>query len=401
MKKLTLSRRKIDGLLVSSSLRTYKTLITTMPMVEIASYFSTENWLPELKWAAEAAVNSKNADKVQSIQEELAKGVQEGAVTAPLTLTFAVLGKPDLSNTSNQLPSLVFESSETYIVNNVLGLVAVCKLLGLKTFLFSSRLSVKEANRKSELRQRLAMEDVEVRVVFDDEIGLASPDIIELFKKSSTFDATLSLPHLSDGKQLLLDQQIPLKPYIDQLIEDTNIESFGGVSFDSKHVKVSGRFITTQYILFKLIVGAVAGIGTQEYSKMSKDVTLADGSKISSTLSGNYLSKISAFLKAWLEPLKVEFANNRSGYHLSPQVWQALGLTIHQLLNDGASITKLKSAGKTVGELDYRKSASHWGRCDVMELDSKGRTYKNASSSTRQFRSGLSTYFLQLIDEES
>ncbi|WP_394139512.1 hypothetical protein [Vibrio chagasii] len=369
-----------------------------MPMVEVASYFSTENWLPELKWAAEAAVNSKNADKVQSIQEELARGVQEGAVIAPLTLTFAVLGTPDLSNTSNEPPSLVLESSKTYIVGNVLGLVAVCKILGLKTFLFSSRLSVKEANRKSELRQRLAMEDVEIRVVFDDEVGLASYDIIELFKKSSTFDATLSLPHLSDGKQILLDQQIPLKPYIDQLIEDTNIKSFGGVSFDSKHVKVSGHFITTQYILFKLIVGAIAGIGTQEYSKMTKDVALADGSKISSTLSDNYLSKISAFLKAWLEPLKLEFTNNRSGYHLSPQVWQALGLTIHQLLNDRASTTKLQRAGKILGELDYSKSASHWGRCDVMELDSKGRAYKNATTSTRQFRSGLSTYFLRVIE---
>ncbi|WP_318510086.1 hypothetical protein [Photobacterium leiognathi] len=173
------------------------------------------------------------------------------------------------------------------------------------------------------------------------------------------------------------------------------------MSFDSKHVKVSGHLITTQYILFKLIIGAVAGIGTQEYSKLTKDVTLADGSKVSSILSDGYLDKISIFLKAWLKPLKVQFANNRSGYHLSPQVWQALGLTIHQLLNNEVSITALKNAGKTLGELNYSKSASHWGRCDVMELDSKGRAYKNASNSTRQFRSGLSTYFLEVINGES
>ncbi|PTP13684.1 hypothetical protein CWO27_14590 [Vibrio sp. 10N.286.51.C3] len=372
-----------------------------MPMIEIGSYFSTENWLAELKWVAEAAVNSKNVDKVQSLQEELVRGMQESVTTAPLSLTFAVTGKPDLHDISHQLPSLVFDSSGTYIVGNVLGLIAVCKILGLKTFLFSSRLSVKEANRKSELRQRLAMEDVEVRVVFDDVQGLTSHDIIELFKKSSTFDSTLSLPHLSDGKRLMLNDQIPLKAFIEQLIKETKIDEYGGVNFDSKHVKVSEHYITTQYILFKLLVGAVAGVGTQEYSKMSKDVTLADGSKLSSTLSDSYVSNISVFLKAWLNPLKIEFANNRSGYHLSPQVWQALGLAIHQLVNRGTSANKLKAAGKILGELDYNKSASHWERCAVMELDSKGRVFKNASNSTRQFRSGLCTYFLQVIEGAS
>nr|WP_139133622.1 hypothetical protein [Vibrio splendidus] len=398
---MKLSEKKIKGILLSSSTRTQKTLITTMPMIEIGAYFSTENWLAELKWVAESAVNSKNVDKVQSLQEELVRGMQESVTTAPLSLTFAVTGKPDLHDISHQLPSLVFDSSGTYIVGNVLGLIAVCKILGLKTFLFSSRLSVKEANRKSELRQRLAMEDVEVRVVFDDVQGLTSHDIIELFKKSSTFDSTLSLPHLSDGKRLMLNDQIPLKAFIEQLIKETKIDEYGGVNFDSKHVKVSEHYITTQYILFKLLVGAVAGVGTQEYSKMSKDVTLADGSKLSSTLSDSYVSNISVFLKAWLNPLKIEFANNRSGYHLSPQVWQALGLTIHQLVNRGTSANKLKAAGKVLGELDYNKSASHWERCAVMELDSKGRVFKNASNSTRQFRSGLCTYFLQVIDGAS
>ncbi|MEZ9018652.1 hypothetical protein [Vibrio crassostreae] len=372
-----------------------------MPMVEIGAYFSTENWLPELKWVSEVAVNSKNVGKVRSIQNELARGIQEGVVTAPLSLTFAVTGKPKLHNVSHQLPTLVFDSTEAYIVGNVLGFVAVCKTLGLKTFLFSSRLSVKEANRKSELRQRMAMEDVEVRVVFDEEKGLASYDIIELFKKSSTFDSTLSLPHLSDGKHLMLEDKIPLKSFIDQLIKETEIDVYGGVSFDSKHVKVSERYITTQYILFKLLVGAVAGVGTQEYSKMSKDVTLADGSKLSSTLSSGYVDNVATFLKAWLKQLKVEFASNRSGYHLSPQVWQALGLVIHQLVNGGASVRKLKAAGRVLGELNYNKSASHWERCAVMQLDSRGRVFKNASNSTRQFRNGLCTYFLQVIEEAS
>lgn len=81
-------------MLLSSEGRTLKTLITTMPMVEISSYFSVSKLLPELGWVPDAAVNAKNVEKVQTIQAGLESRVLNGSVSAPLTLTFAVLGKP-------------------------------------------------------------------------------------------------------------------------------------------------------------------------------------------------------------------------------------------------------------------------------------------------------------------
>jgi len=237
-----------------------------------------------------------------------------------------------------------------------------------------------------------------IRILFDDENDLDANHVVELFKRGQVFDSALSLPHLNDGKNLLPNDDFPLKPSIDQLIEETNMESYGGVSFDAKHVKVSEQYITTQYVLFRLIVGAVAGVGIQEYSKMSKDITLSNGTRLTSVLSNGYVSKVAAFLKAWLEPLKEAFANNRSGYHLSPQVWQALGLTIHRLVSDGATLNDLRAAGKVLGNLDYSKDAKHWDTCSVMELDAKGRIYKNAASSTRLFRVGLCEYFLVVIE---
>lgn len=389
--------KKITGMLLAMKDRTQKTLITTLPMVEVSEYFSTESLLPELKWVADSAVNSKNATKVQTIQAELEKVVIESRVGAPLSLTFAVMGKPSILKASHSMSTLSYNSSDTCIVGNVLCLVAVCKLLGSKTFLLSSRLSVKEANQKSELRQRLAMENVEIRILFDDENGLDVNHVIELFKKGQVFDSALSLPHLSDGNTLLLDNDFPLKDSIDQLIEKASIESYGGVSFDSKHVKVSEQYITTQYVLFKLIVGAAAGVGTQEYSKMSKDVTLASGVSLASVLSDDYVSKVAVFLKSWLQQLNETFANNRSGYHLSPQVWQALGLTIHRLVSGGATLNDLKTAGEILGSLDYSKDAKHWESCSVMELDARGRIYKNSATSTRLFRVGLFEYFVRVV----
>ncbi|MCW8336015.1 hypothetical protein [Vibrio paucivorans] len=382
---------------MSSRDRSLKTLITTMPIVEISAYFSIDRLLPELKWVADAAVNATNVEKVQAIQTDLERLVSNDSISAPLILTFAVMGKPNFKGSSNLTSSLRYDSSDTYIVGNVLGAVAICKILGLKTFLFSSRLSVKDANSKSELRQRLAMESVEIRVVFDDQRGLSSADVIELFKQSRTFDSSMSLPHIADSQGVISDKSYPLSPFIEELISRTDMELYGGVNFDAKHVKVSERYIATEYVLFKMIVGAVAGVRKQEYSKMSKDVTLNSGESISSVLSGGYIDFVVAFTKGWLEPLRRDFVGNRSGYHLSPQVWQALGLTIHQLVSDGASIEELNIAGKVLGQLNYSKNAKHWSNCSVMELDSKGRIYKNAASSTRQFRVGLFEYFENLL----
>ncbi|EGQ8007517.1 hypothetical protein [Vibrio parahaemolyticus] len=385
-------------MMLSTKGKTFKTLVTSMPMVEIDAYFSAENVRSELKWIIDAATNATNVDKVKAIQAELESRAVEGMVFSPLSLTFAVKGKPTLSGSSSSLSTLSFNSSNTYIVGNLLTFIAICRMLGIKTFLFSSRLSAKEIYQKSLARQRLAMENVEVRVIFDDEKGLEATDIVHLFKKSSLFDSALNLPHISEGDSLSNEDDFPLRPFILRLIEETKMNSYGGVSFDTKHVKVSESSITTQYILFKLIVGAVAGASKQEYSKMSKDLTLENGRSITSVLADGYIKNISAFISGWLEPLKASFKSNRSGYQLSPQVWQSLGLVIHRLINDGMSIEELTNAGRVLGSLDYSKNAKHWKICPVMELDSQGRIYKNAASSTRLFRVGLQEYFLKVIN---
>ncbi|EOS8317797.1 hypothetical protein QX216_09345 [Vibrio parahaemolyticus] len=390
--------QKISGMMLSTKGKTFKTLVTSMPMVEIDAYFSAENVRSELKWIIDAATNATNVDKVKAIQAELESRAVEGMVFSPLSLTFAVKGKPTLSGSSSSLSTLSFNSSNTYIVGNLLTFIAICRMLGIKTFLFSSRLSAKEIYQKSLARQRLAMENVEVRVIFDDEKGLEATDIVHLFKKSSLFDSALNLPHISEGDSLSNEDDFPLRPFILRLIEETKMNSYGGVSFDTKHVKVSESSITTQYILFKLIVGAVAGASKQEYSKMSKDLTLENGRSITSVLADGYIKNISAFISGWLEPLKASFKSNRSGYQLSPQVWQSLGLVIHRLINDGMSIEELTNAGRVLGSLDYSKNAKHWKICPVMELDSQGRIYKNAASSTRLFRVGLQEYFLKVIN---
>ncbi len=79
--------------------------------------------------------------------------------------------------------------------------------------------------------------------------------------------------HLTQFSQS--DQSFPLQPLVNRLIQDLDLDKYGGVSTKSKHVKTSDNFLTTEYILFKFLVGAVAGAQVQEVSKMSDDVTFA------------------------------------------------------------------------------------------------------------------------------
>ncbi|MDN3661184.1 hypothetical protein [Vibrio agarivorans] len=392
MPQATFSKKHIRGLLVSCLQRTQQTLITTISIGELASYFSTTNLLPELRLAIDTAVNSKNVERVHLLENQLQQGA--GGLSAPLSLTFIVMGKPKLTHSTLPLATLSYNPTETHIVGNVLGLIAISRTLGHKALLFTSRLSAKEAKHRGQMNDHLFQEQVEIRVVFDAEQGLGTTEVVELFRQGN-IDTTLNLPHI--GTPSFSDKDFPLQPFITKLIKDTDIEACGGVNIEAKHVKVSDRHITTQYILFKYIVGAVAGAGKQESSKMSKDIKLSNGQTITAALSDQMMAKIVTFLNAWLVPLRHQFQHDRSGYHLSPQLWQALGLTLNQLINDGWSISEIKRAGKRLGEMDYSKNAVHWNGCSVMELDAKGLHYKNSAPSTRLFRVGLGEYFVQLL----
>ncbi len=71
---------------------------------------------------------------------------------------------------------------------------------------------------------------------------------------------------------------------------------------------------------------------------------------------------------------------------------------MHQLVQDDASIENIAQAGLILGKLDYSKKAKHWHNCEVMGLDSNGRLFKNSVNSTREFRNGLASYFLSLVN---
>ncbi len=362
-----------------------------MPAIELENYFFLNRVPPQLGVFFDAAKNKTNLKRVNDIQSDLETELSQGVIGAPITLTIVLDGKPTLS-LDGGTATVSYDRSSSFVVGEILILTALLKSLGIKTPLFSSRLSTSEIKKKSAFRQMLAVQSVVLTVIFDDEIGIDEEQVKELFFK---FNRQHSGTHLSQFSQV--NDAFPLKPYVLKLADDLSLEGFGGVSDLSKHVKMSESYLTTEYILFKFLVGAVSGAHTQETCKMSDDVMTPLGDKVSECLAKGNLDYIKAFLSSWLTPLEQGGKAERAGFRLSAQIWQALALVIYRLSSDGASVQDVSHAGLVLGRLDYSKKATHWSACEVMALDSNGRLYKNAANSTREFRNGLADYFYSIV----
>ncbi|BAX51823.1 hypothetical protein PDPUS_1_00448 [Photobacterium damselae subsp. piscicida] len=390
-----MSELNLTGCLITSSDKTVKSLVTYLPAIELENYFYINRIPSQLEVFFDAAKNKTNLKRVSDIQADLEKELSQEMIGAPISLTVVLDGKPTLSLTGDAA-KITYDRDSSFIVGEVLILTAVLKSLGIKTPLFSSRLSASEIKKKSAFRQMLAVQSVVLTVIFDDESGIDEEQVKELFFK---FNRQHSGMHLSQFSQA--NNAFPMKPYVLSLADSLNLERFGGVSDKSKHVKMSESYLTTEYILFKLLVGAVAGAHVQEICKMSDDVMTPLGKKVSECLSNGNLEYIKAFLSSWLTPLEKAGKAERAGFRLSAQIWQALALVIYQLVSDGASVQDVSHAGFVLGQLDYSKKATHWSNCEVMALDSNGRLYKNAANSTREFRNGLAIYFYNYVQGES
>ncbi|WP_419240482.1 hypothetical protein [Photobacterium leiognathi] len=385
-----MSKLHLTGRLTSRVGKTVKSLVTYLPAIELENYLSVTRVYPDLEVIYDAAKNKTNLKKVIEIQEDIKNELQAGIVGAPLSLTVVLEGIPSLVTTGEN-GSLEYDRASTFVVGNVLSLVAILKTLGIKAPLFSSRLSSSEIKKNSIFRQILAKDEVMVTFVFDDENGLSGDQVREFFFKYNRQHSGLHLTQFSSP-----DETFPLKPFISKLAKDLNLEEYGGVSTKSKHVKASDSYLTTEYILFKFLVGSVAGPQVQETAMMSNDVTFASGLKVSDVLEAGYIKYIEAFLKAWLQPLENNNKLAKDGFRLSAQIWQALSLVVYTLVADDASIEDITLAGLILGRLNYSKRATHWHNCRVMGLDSNGRLFKSTANSTREFRNGLARYFLSL-----
>ncbi|MGR5216561.1 hypothetical protein ACPV4Y_15990 [Vibrio harveyi] len=386
-----MAKVQLSGKLTSHNDRDIRSLIAFLPLVELSGYVDTLNVHDSLEIFFHAAKNANNKKKVLEIECDIKEEVANGGIINPLAFTVVISSSVQLQEKRN-LSDIIYDSEEAYVIGNLLTYNAVLNLLGVKAPLFSSRLSSSELERNSICRQQLAVEDVVLTILFDEQ-GIEGERLRELFFNYQRRNPELHLTQFSGRNSF------PLQDSVRQLSLDLDLSNYGGVSEKAKHVRSSEKYITTEYILFKVIVGSIAGERLQEYAKMSDEVLLEGGATAKEAFQDTYRQYIEAFFKGWLKPIYKDTEQARGGFRLSAQIWQGLSLVIHELVLRGVGVAQIESAGLKLGLLDYSKHASHWKNCAVMDLDSNGRLFRSSVKSTREFRRGLKDYFLSYIDE--
>lgn len=385
-----LSRVKLKGRLIPHGSQPTKALVTFIPIVELSSYVETSKPHQALHMLFNAAQNAINKKKTLALQEDIKNEVISGELGLPLSLTVVVSGDSEVRE--NKLTTEIeYKRTSAFVIGNLLTYNAILNLTGLKAPLFSSRVSASDLKRNSVFRQLLATQELMLTIVFREK-GFSEDEVRSLFFKHNRRHSEVHLTQFANIGSF------PLQKIVSQLSENLTLDDLGGVSNKTKHIRASDKCLTTEYILFKVLVGSVCGEKVQERTKMSDDIALKDGSSFAQTYLEAYKQYIEAFFRAWLEPLYQNRPHDRSGFRLSAQIWQALSLVVNELVLEGRTLNEISHAGQQLSKLDYGKQAEHWKNCDVMQLDSNGRLFKNGARSTREFKLGLKDYFIKIIE---
>ncbi|MDA0151582.1 hypothetical protein OH460_04610 [Vibrio sp. Makdt] len=388
-----LSKVKLKGRVVSHGRRPTKALVTFIPVVELSSYVETSKPHQALQMLFSAAQNPINKKKTLTLQNDIKNEVISGELGVPLSLTVVVSGDSEVHE-NKMSTEIEFERTTAFVVGNLLTYNAILNLTGLKAPLFSSRVSASDLQRNSVFRQLLVTQELMLTIVFREK-GFNEDEVRSLFFKHNRRGSEIHLTQFANK------DSFPLQKIVSQLSENLTLDDLGGVSNQTKHVRASDKHITTEYILFKVLVGSVCGEKVQERAKMSDDIALKDDGRFVQTYSDTYQQYVETFFKAWLTPIRENHEHDRKGFRLSAQIWQALSLVINALVLEGKTLDQVSNAGAQLGKLDYGKRAKHWKNCDVMQLDSNGRLFKNGVRSTREFKLGLKDYFIKVLTSKN
>ncbi|PMM12474.1 hypothetical protein BCT61_05480 [Vibrio breoganii] len=360
--------------------------------IELPGYFSLFSSDARIEALLKSLHSKTNLQRITDISDQIASAIDRKNHAPLLALTYVIGGKPTITNKTNGLVKLNYNSHNTLIVDGVLELVAIAKILGLNhPFEPTRKLTKQDVVSNSEIRQLLGQTFVQVTLIFNSELGLNSDDLLRYYGNYNNRESHLRSPILTS----LLDNS-PINDYVKELVGLANIDKFGGVARSALRLTKSDQGIVAEATLIKLVLGAIGGATPQNGNKI-EDFNTHKGAFDKEAIQ-EAQPHIAAFIDTWLTGIREQLKNDRDGFHYSPSVWLALGLIIHHILHSkGVDIdSELQKAALKLSQINYSKSASHWANCEVMMLDAKGQEYKNASGGGRPFRAGLAKYLYRL-----
>lgn len=393
-KQLLSSDVKVLGLSADHSYSMGKSLLCFIPATEIQHYFSAFEELPEeLDSVFSELLNSTNQKRIKKLEQEITHSFYSDQLAPPLSITIAV-GNADLpaSGLKGSLYSLNYYRKKAFLVDGILTYCAIMNLLGYKLQYPYFVTNPNQEKVDGRIVKIITEQQLVVNIIFngDGDGDLDQRDILSLCKNFN--QRSLQLHSVSLSR---IASESLVKDFIHQLAKELRLDKMGGMSTKATRVTKSDPFITTESTMLHMVVAAVAGNRLRMSTKVMNQ--LSDGSLIDQQRLDNIKPAITTFFSAWLLSCQHQLKYNRDGFHYSTQVWQALGLVIHHLINNQYTLEELERAGHLLGLLDYSRDAEHWQHCPAMKLDMRGSQYKNATSGGRTFREGVARYFIELV----
>ncbi|PMG71410.1 hypothetical protein BCU85_05515 [Vibrio lentus] len=289
---------------------------------------------------------------------------------------------------SSKFVALQYEKDSSVVVDGFLTISALSILLGRNDPLTGKQLGKSILNE--EQKATLSSLDVRINIYYGQDTQTDIEAISRLFFDINAIDSKVYSQHI-----ITHVQESPLNIGAKTLAKGLNLESLGGVSELNKITK-SDSYVTNHSTLTSIILTCIAGKGARITKKLPTH--LPNKAPITKQVVENGLSKVTPLMKGWLFSLENEFKKNSNGLHRSMQVWQALGVVAYELtLNDKLSDSELFSMGEELGQLDYDKSAAHWGNSKAFKKDSSGKGWVNATGGGRTFRDKVAEYFIAIL----
>ncbi|EGQ7684916.1 TPA: hypothetical protein ACMDX1_003717 [Vibrio parahaemolyticus] len=333
---------------------------------------------------------SVNKEKLLQLEDYFFKSILNGNQFVSPQVTLYVYGHIPCKQVHDKLITLQYNQNKSVILEGYLLISALSNLLG-RVDPFTGK-QPKHKALSDQQKQTLASLDVRLSIYYSVDEKINEETLSKLFFDINRLDYRVYSQYIATH-----DQESPLHAGVEKLIESLELNSFGGVSELNKITK-SDSFVTTKSTLINILLASMIGKGARIEKQLPTH--LPDKTVITTQLVDIALETIVPLMSGWLSCLESSFKRDFNGFHRSMQIWQAIGVVaFHLSLRSDLTKDKIYDAGRILGELDYSKTASHWGCCKAFKKDANDKFWINATGGGRTLRNEVAEYFITILKQ--
>jgi len=333
---------------------------------------------------------SVNKEKLFQLEDYFFKSLlNENQFVSP-QITLYVYGDTSYKRLHDKLITLQYHKNKSVLLEGYLLISALSNLLD-RIDPFTGK-QPNNGRLSEQQKQALASFDVRLSIYFGADEKLNEEAVLKLFLDTNRLDSKVYSQSIATH-----NQESPLHTGVEKLITSLELNALGGVSELNKITK-SDTFVTTKSTLINILLASMGGKGARVEKQLPTH--LPDKTVITIQLVDKALKTVIPLMDGWLSCLESSFKRESNGFHRSMQIWQALGVVAYHLsLRTNLTKADIYDAGRVLGELDYSKTASHWGECKAFKKDASNKFWINATGGGRTLRNEVAEYFITILKQ--